>query len=205
MNYLAHTLLSKNDVDFQLGNLLSDTLKGRAWDGCSQAHRDGIAMHKAIDRFTDESPIVERAIARLGRGYLKGVVVDITFDHFLSKHWHTFVRVPQTEFTGAFYQAAQLQLNSLPNKGERFIRNVINYHILDGYGTFDDLALVLSRVNQRLSDKLLSKESATDYLPRLAAKYDALEDDFLAFFPTLIEHFLTKSGVGQGEHFFKMG
>ncbi len=31
MNYLAHTLLSKSNIEFQLGNLLADPLKGKRW------------------------------------------------------------------------------------------------------------------------------------------------------------------------------
>lgn len=204
MNYLAHTLLSKNQIDYQLGNLLSDTLKGRAWDGCSQAHRDGLAMHKAIDRFTDDSPVVDRAVARLGSGYLKGVVMDITFDHFLSKHWSCFVTVSQADFIAEFYQRAERHLDALSPTGETFIRRVVDYDILNAYHTFDDLAVVLTRVNNRLSDKLLSKESATDYLPRLADKYDALEDDFLAFFPTLMRLFLKQSDANADEHYLRV-
>lgn len=204
MNYLAHTLLSKKQIDYQLGNLLSDTLKGRAWEGCSQAHRDGLAMHKVIDRFTDDSPIVNRAVARLGKGYLKGVVIDITFDHFLSKHWTRFVTVPQADFIAEFYQHAEAQLDILPPTGAIFIRRVLNHDILNAYHNFEDLAIVLTRVNNRLSNKLRSKESATDYLPRLASKYDALEEDFLTFFPTLIRLFLEQSSAGQRTHDFRM-
>ncbi len=203
MNYLAHTLLSTKHIDYQIGNLLSDTLKGRPWANSSAKHRAGLAMHKTIDRFTDDSPIVDVAIARLGNGYLKGVVVDITFDHFLTKHWQHFVSISQSAFTDTFYRQAQAQLTGLPPAGQHFIKRVIDHDILNAYRTFDDLSRVLTRVNRRLSEKLLSKESATDYLPRLAAKYDALEADFLTFFPTLIALFLAHNPTGEDGHYFK--
>lgn len=202
MNYLAHTLLSPKNIDFQLGNLLSDTLKGRAWEGASESHRAGMEMHKAIDRFTDDSPIVDRAIARLGSGYLKGVVVDITFDHFLTKHWGQFVTVPQQDFIKSFYANAEHELAHLPEKGRQFIERVIQFDMLNSYHSFEDLAVVLTRVNARLSEKLLSKESATDYLPRLAAKYEAIEEDFLVFFPTLITLYLEAKSVQDENHYF---
>ncbi len=106
MNYLAHTLLSTNHIDYQLGNLLADPLKGRAWKGCSQQHLDGLKMHKAIDRFTDNSPYVKTAKAYLGNGYLKGVVLDIVFDHYLSKHWKQFVRIDFEALRASFYQTS---------------------------------------------------------------------------------------------------
>ncbi|PIE72745.1 MAG: hypothetical protein CSA19_02175, partial [Deltaproteobacteria bacterium] len=120
MNYLAHTLLSTHHIDYQMGNLLADPLKGRAWQGCSQQHLDGMAMHKAIDIFTDNSLYVKAAKAHLGSGYLKGVVLDIVFDHYLSKHWERFVRVEFEDFVQSFYQRAKRQQSRLPPAGQAF-------------------------------------------------------------------------------------
>lgn len=200
MNYLAHTLLSKNHADYQLGNLLADTLKGEAWVGASPLHIDGLVMHKKIDKFTDNSQIVQSALAQLGRGYLKGVVLDITFDYFLSKHWHRFVCVDKATFISDFYQGAALQSQSLPNKAESFINNVINYDVLNSYNSMAELEVVFHRVNRRLSARLLAKESITDYLPKIADNYDELERYFLQFFPTLVQLFLDQSQLKDDEH-----
>jgi len=35
MNWLAHVFLSENHIEHQLGNLLTDPLKGKAWEGAS--------------------------------------------------------------------------------------------------------------------------------------------------------------------------
>ncbi len=35
MNWLAHIFLSENHIEHQLGNLLTDPLKGKAWEGAS--------------------------------------------------------------------------------------------------------------------------------------------------------------------------
>ncbi len=85
MNWLAHILLSKRNIEYQLGNLLADPFKGKLWPAANQALLDGVQMHKSIDMFTDSHETVVQCKARLGtKGYLKGVVVDLLFDHFLS-------------------------------------------------------------------------------------------------------------------------
>lgn len=202
MNYLAHTLLSKNNIDYQLGNLLADTLKGELWQGASQSHIDGLTMHKRIDKFTDTSPIVKKALLKMGNGYLKGVVLDITFDYFLSKHWNNFVQIDKNNFLLMFYHQANEKKIALPNKANEFITNIIRYDILGNYNTLVDLEQVFQRVNRRLSPRLRSKENMTDYLPRITENYDDLEQAFIQFFPTLIQLFLEDSKAKSDEHYF---
>ena len=77
MNYLAHTVLSKNSIEYQLGNLLADPLKGKRWEGASDEHYAGMRMHAAIDMFTDANKTISLSKSRLRKkGYLKGVVID---------------------------------------------------------------------------------------------------------------------------------
>ncbi|PID66063.1 MAG: hypothetical protein CR975_04860 [Gammaproteobacteria bacterium] len=202
MNYLAHTLLSTTAIDFQLANLAADALKSRPWSGCSQQHRQGLLMHRRIDSFTDSSPYVQQAKSRLGRGYLKGVVVDILFDHFLSQHWAQFVRCDFDTFISDFYQAARQQAQHLPPAGQAFIARVVRYDFLHLYGDFSVLPKVLGKFDRRLSPRLRKRESASDYLPALTANYAALEQDFLVFFPTLITLFLVHSQAEPDKHYF---
>lgn len=204
MNYLAHTLLSTKDIDFQLGNLLSDTLKGRLWQGSSVAHHNGMEMHQAIDMFTDANPVFRRAKSRLGqRGYLKGVIIDIAFDHYLSKHWQRYTTLPLPTFVETFNYRAINELHRLPNPAIIFIERIVDNNILASYTTLDDLAFVFERLNKRLSPRLLAREKATDYLPYIEANYEAIEADFLAFFPQLITFFLQKSQATSDNHWLK--
>lgn len=204
MNYLAHTVLSTTHIDYQLANLIADTLKGKPWAGCSQQHRDGLNMHRIIDRFTDEHLLVKQAKVRLGNGYLKGVITDIMFDHFLSKHWAQFVRVDFDCFINNFYQAAAQQQTNLPPAGAEFIERLIRYDFFHLYSDFGSLTHVLDKLNQRLSPRLRAKESATDYVPALTQHYFALEDDFLQFFPLLIVQFITANNATSDKHYLSI-
>lgn len=202
MNYLAHTLLSKKDIDYQTANLLCDHIKGKTWNGCSQSHVDGMAMHRAIDRFTDEHPDVRKAKARLGSGYLKGVVTDILFDHFLSRHWQRFVSISLNAFSEQFYHDAMQYHQRLSPQGIEFIERVIKYDFFHLYYSQQSLHKVYQKFDLRLSERLLRKERAVDYLPLIEQHYTTLESDFLRFFPKLIQFFIKKSQATSNEHYF---
>ena len=77
MNWLAHVFLSDKSIDNQLGNLLADPLKGRAFNSATVEFKRGLELHLIIDSFTDSHPIVKDAKRSLTkRGHLKGVVLD---------------------------------------------------------------------------------------------------------------------------------
>ncbi len=202
MNYLAHTLLSKKSIDYQLGNLLADTLKGKPWEGCSQQHLDGMFMHRAIDSFTDANEHIRQAKMRLGQGYLKGVVVDIAFDHFVSRYWQQFVGIDFEQFVDNFYRHSVLQISQLPEAGRVFIEKVVHYDFFHLYGDFDKLQHVFKKFDQRLSTRILQRESTLQYFPLLEKNYTELESDFLQFFPELVAFFISRSGADKTEHYF---
>lgn len=95
MNWLAHIFLSEQNIDFQIGNFLADPLKGRAWENASVDLKKGIKTHLIIDTFTDSNEIVTQSKRRLrDSGLLKSIVIDITYDYFLTKNWESFCNVP---------------------------------------------------------------------------------------------------------------
>lgn len=204
MNYLAHTLLSPKNIDYQIANLLADPLKGKPWSGCRSAHRQGLAMHKSIDRFTDNHPYFLQAKQRLGAGYLKGVVLDILFDHFLSQHWDYFVQISLHDFSERFYSEAAQVIPSLPKAGQGFMRRVIQYDFFHLYHAVEDLEKVYHKFDLRLSERVLAKECASDYLPLIKANYSSLESDFLKFFPLLVQYVVCSSQLSPSEYYFKM-
>ena len=87
MNYLAHAYLSFNDPEILVGNLISDYVKGRKKFDYSTRIQDGIALHRAIDSFTDDHPVtkeIKKIFADVYRLY-SGAFMDVVYDHFLAK------------------------------------------------------------------------------------------------------------------------
>lgn len=199
MNWLAHLLLSPSSIDYQFGNLLADPLKGKAWPDASEQLLAGIAMHKRIDSFTDAHPLFRQSKGRFeGRRYLNGVVVDLVYDHLLTKHWPLYALLSLDEFIELFHCRALKHLHRLPQKPADFVQRLVHYQILNSYQSFDGVERALERIDYRISPRLAAKETAISYLPLVAAHLEALEEDFLAFFPELIAFFKEQESMGEG-------
>lgn len=201
MNWLAHTFLSENNINYQLGNILADPFKGKSWATAETAYQQGMAMHKRIDVFTDSHPIVSKSKSRLRhKGYLKGVVIDITYDYLLTKHWRQFANIELNDFLNSFYKRAQLASCHYPKAESMFVTRLTSHEVLNQYHSIDGLKNVLQRMDARLSDTIRRKESASEYIDIIEQKIYDLEDDFLQFFPQLHAEVATNLNVSLADH-----
>ncbi len=205
MNWLAHVFLSTDSIDFQLGNLLSDPLKGRVWRGASEELVAGFRMHARIDSFTDRHEHVRRSKSRLAKkGYLKPVVIDLVYDHLLLRHWNLFCRMDADSFVTGFHRAARPACRDFPDQARRFVFGLVDSQHLLSYRTLDGLHAALQRIDRRLSPRLRARESAAGYLPRIEAELDGIETDFLDFFPQLIMHFASAGEAVGATHWMQI-
>tara|TARA_B100000745_G_scaffold216494_1_gene143903 strand:- start:51 stop:665 length:615 start_codon:yes stop_codon:yes gene_type:complete len=201
MNWLAHTLLSSKSIEYQLGNLLADPMKGRWWPGVSDELVAGFQMHAAIDSFTDRNPWVLKSKARLGeKGYLKGVVIDIVYDYFLSQRWDEYVGLERQSFLTAFYVEALPAASSYPKPANDFIERLVRVKVFSQYHQWDGICEALYRLDKRLSPRILAKEKASDYIAQLSKQRQALDADFQHFFPELIDYFKRGSRLKEDDY-----
>lgn len=188
MNWLAHLHLSEPCIHFQLGNLLADLMKGQAWEGIHPGTRNGFERHKAIDAFTDSHPLFKQSVSRLGdAGHLRGVVADLAYDHFLSRHWTQYSTHPLEPFLETFYQSASKAIVDYPPQALRFVRAVIRSNRLGSYGELGGIHDAMRCIDRRLSDRVRKRETTTAYFPKLTQAYQQIESDFLQFFPSIVE------------------
>jgi len=186
MNWLAHVFLSELKVDFQIGNFLADPLKGKLWNGASTDIQKGVKIHKIIDSYTDSHKIVSISKARLKeKGLLKPVIIDLTYDYLLTKNWDTFSSVPIEDFLESFSKEAKGVLKDLPISARALVANLVNENRLGSYSNLNQLKESFKRIDTRLSEKLLLRESAISYFDIINDKIEELENDFLIFFPDL--------------------
>ena len=196
MNWLAHVFLSENNIEHQLGNLLADPLKGRAWSEATPMFCKGLETHKRIDSFTDNHPLVKESKRRLkNRKYLKGVIIDIVYDHLLTIHWERYASKDFEEFTSRFREEAPKQIDRYPQKAKFVVNRVVDIKLLSSYSDLKGLGEGFKRIDKRLSERLLAKESAFGYLPIVADALEDIERDFLRFFPELMLH--VKEGLAS--------
>ncbi len=197
MNWLAHLFLSEQNVDFQMGNILADPLKGKLWDTASIELGKGMAVHKIIDAYTDSHNIVSKSKASLRKkGLLKAVVIDLTHDYFLTKNWDTFCNIPVKEFTHNFYAQARERAVHLSPKAQDFINNLVQRDTLNKYHDLKQLKTSFERLDMRLSPRLRERETASGYFEVVEKNILDLEKDFMEFFPDLCS--CAKAHFSQG-------
>lgn len=116
MNFLAHAYLSFGDPDILVGNMISDFVKGRAWQAFPPRIQQGILLHRAIDAFTDAHPASRqgREVFRPHYRLYSSPILDIIYDHFLAADTSVFSEDALRAFTAQVYAQLEAQAGILP-------------------------------------------------------------------------------------------
>ena len=185
MNFLAHLFLAGAQPLEQLGNLAGDFVKGRSLDLYHPDIQKGIQRHRAIDSHTDKHPRVLAAKQRFSvrRRRVAGILLDLSFDHFLSRHWERFHALPLRRFVQDVHVALETHETLLPPRLRGLAPKIVAQQWLLSYGDIDALGRTIDRVATRLSRPQLLAGG----IDEVKQHYDDLERDFLGFFPELIE------------------
>lgn len=185
MNFLAHLYLSGNTPAIQVGNFIGDFIKGKAL----HTHFDpdvlkGIELHRAIDEYTDHHPVVMESKVRLRPKYrhYAPVLVDMFYDHFLSKHWRDYHSTPLPEYTQTIYAMLE-NWKDLPPPVYRLLTYMKQGDWLVNYGTLDGLNRALTGMSSRTKFTSHMEHATKD----LQLHYADYEREFQKFFPDLIE------------------
>lgn len=119
MNYLAHAYLSFNHPEILTGNMISDFVKGKKKFEYPTKVQQGIALHRAIDEFTDFHLVTQRAKSFFKKDYrlYSGAFVDVVYDHFLANDTNVFATATQLDlFCQDTYSSLNIQSSEMPPK-----------------------------------------------------------------------------------------
>ena len=190
MNWLAHVFLSEPNVQFQLGNLLADVVRGAQRDAMSADFVRGAACHKAIDAFTDAHPVVKRSRARIGSEHRRfsGVLIDVFYDYYLARNWERYSPIALDVYTAAFYASAQAHVIELPPVARTMLERIIRYDLLGSYARVDGVERALRRISTYLESRWHKQFALDQGVRDLIAHEAELAADFHEFFPTLQVH-----------------
>jgi acyl carrier protein phosphodiesterase len=187
MNFLAHIYLSGANPKIMVGNFIGDFVKGR--NVLEQFEPDiakGIELHRSIDEFTDHHPVVQISKMRLRPKYrhYAAVIVDIFYDHLLSRYWSNYHTEPLEKFSQATYKTLQQHRNVLPIPVNNLLPYMIRDNWLLNYGTFDGIGKALTGISRRARHDSRMDESIHD----LKEYYEEFKSEFELFFPDLKKH-----------------
>ena len=190
MNWLAHVLLSEPNVEFQLGNLLADVVRGGQRDAMPAQFMRGAACHKAIDAFTDSHAVVKRSRARIGseQRRFSGVIVDVFYDYCLARDWQRYSSIALGEYTANFYADVQARALVLPPDAQTMLERIVRYDLLGSYARIEGVERALGRISSYLNSRWHKQLALGDSARDLIAEETRFDADFREFFPALQAH-----------------
>ncbi len=187
MNFLAHLFLSGDHPEQHVGAVMGDFLREVDREMLSPILKESVRHHLAVDSFTDSHPHIHqlKRIFSKERQRFAGIIIDITFDHFLYTHWDTFFETPVDQAIATYYNSLKQNRSLMPPRMEYVTGLLIQHDILNSYKTLSGIGTALDRVADRLSRKTALYGS----IEEVRLNRDALEAGFLSFFPELIVAF----------------
>jgi acyl carrier protein phosphodiesterase len=190
VNWLAHVFLSEANVEFRLGNLLADVVRGAQREAMSADFVRGAACHKAIDAFTDAHPVVKRSRARIGSEHRRfsGVLVDVFYDYCLANDWERYSPIALDAYTAAFYASVQARTIELPAPARTMLERIIRYDLLGSYARVEGVERALHRISTYLESRWHKQFKLDRGARDLVTQEAAFAADFREFFPSLQAH-----------------
>lgn len=153
MNYLGHLYFSNDDTELMYANLYGDFVKGRFFGNYSPTVEKGIRLHRAIDTYIDNHPMVLDLTRSLYHELPKiaSVAVDLYFDHLLAKQWHNFHRDELPVFLDRFYSANPNAWDEYSMEFQEMIVKMRTFRWLNYYPSHQGLEKACQGVASRLS------------------------------------------------------
>ena len=185
MNYLAHTYLSGSNDYIKIGSFLGDWVRGSDYLKYSEDIQTGIMLHRNIDTFTDQHPIVRLSASRFQSRFSKysGVIIDILYDHYLASNWKDFCDIPLRDYVNRMHNVMLNNFELFPERLKNYLPGFMNERWIERYATLEGIRDVLDTMSKRTS---LPKE--TEFaISVMEAFYRDFRHEFFDFFSQIIE------------------
>jgi acyl carrier protein phosphodiesterase len=185
MNFLAHLFLAEPTSDSIIGTMLADFVNTNYHHRYNKGICWSIVEHREVDKFTDSHPIFIKSKHRISDHFrlLKGIMIDVFYDHYLAKNWTNYSDTSLENFCRFVYQIFLNFQNSFPQKMQGMIPRMIQENWLLSYREIDGIDWVLKGLSNRLS----KKNNLGAGIVVLKKNYREFELDFEEYFPQLIE------------------
>jgi acyl carrier protein phosphodiesterase len=183
MNLLAHALSASPDAEVMLGSLIGDFVRGRIDPALPPKVRAGIALHRAIDAYTDSHADVAAARALFAPPFRRyaGILLDVWFDHLLARQWARFGEGDLDAFSDRVRDLLRIDAELVPERMRGFVAYLEANNLPAEYRDIAMIGQALSGMSRRLK----RANPLGEALPVLAAMHAPLQQCFDAFFPDL--------------------
>lgn len=147
---------------------------------------EGVQLHRKIDSYTDNHPVVRQGMRRLYPYHSKyaSVVIDVFYDYFLAGNWELYSDQALRLFTDETYRVLLRNKEIMPLFLQQRLQMMVEDDWLMIYTNINGLQQTFRRLQRRVSKPDLL-EGATDTL----LKYEKeLDEEFQLFFPEVIAY-----------------
>jgi acyl carrier protein phosphodiesterase len=169
-----------------LGNLLADFVKGNGEVKFPEEVVEGIRNHREVDTYTDSNDIVSlsRKLISKSRCLYSGVIIDVVYDHFLSRNWGLYSSTGLDEFIGTVYENLSNRTVRIPQIAGLIVKKMIKEDWLRSYKTMEGIDKTFKRISKRMR----GENNLWTAVDELEVNNDSLNTHFLHFFPQLLKH-----------------
>ena len=184
MNFLAHLCLASGDSGLMLGGMFGDFVRGRrALRVFPEPVRQGIVLHRYIDKCTDRSPVVKKLRQGFPREFRRyaGIIIDLAFDHELAVNWWRYMPGSLEKFDLETRDLLRDNAEQVPEKLTRFMRYADRHGLFTAYREEDVILFALAGLDTRLS-RPNPLHRVAEIWPDLAPEFKVA---FRQFFPQI--------------------
>ena len=154
MNFLAHLCLANGDTGLMLGGMFGDFVRGRrALRAFPEPIRQGIVLHRYIDKRTDQSAVVKKLRSRFPGEFRRysGIIIDLAFDHELAVNWWRYMPGSLERFDLEIRDLLRDNAELVPDGLAHFMQYADRHGLFTAYREVDVTLFSLAGLGTRLS------------------------------------------------------
>lgn len=165
---------------------MGDFMREVTLDNLPQAVARGVRNHQAVDRYTDTHAHLRQLkdLFSRHRRRFAGIIIDVVFDHFLTKYWDRYSDESLPDFTNYCYAVLRSQGHLMPPAMQRKVDWMMRYDLLNSYVELQGVGNALNGISRRIR----FENQLAGAVDEVAYHYRALEQGFLSFFTQLCRH-----------------
>ncbi|MEE2901931.1 MAG: ACP phosphodiesterase [Myxococcota bacterium] len=181
VNYLAHLHLAYVTSTSLEGALMGDFVKGKNLDAYSDEQRIAIRLHRKIDRFTEDSSVIQAAKRsfRSENRRFSGIALDVFWDHCLALDLVEQGKI--RHFLSFVYETLETKEPTFVTSFEELRAAILEYRWFESFTEFAAVERTLARITQRKPRMSHLLQCVGD----LEENYEALKGRFVSFYPEL--------------------
>jgi acyl carrier protein phosphodiesterase len=187
VNFLAHLVLSPGGEEIMAGNFFADRVKGQRWKELPDGYAQGVLLHRRIDHFVDQHPLVKEAKSHMHPrfGLFRGVLLDVFWDHYLARDFQRHTPHSLLDFSQNAHRILADHASLFHPQAEHLVEAMQQGKWLNGYSNFN----ALDRILKQMASRFPHENPMGDGLLALKTHYLEYEALFERLWPELTAEF----------------